>query len=92
MISTVRGCIAKVGLLLRKLSPLALEKYSNFILASNTLEEMVALLNQIFGKTESLARRRYKCHQTSKLESEGIVFYYASRVNIFCENFDFRNM
>ncbi|XP_050072320.1 uncharacterized protein K02A2.6-like [Anopheles maculipalpis] len=86
---------AKVRLLLRKLGPLEHERYVNYILPRNpreyTLETTVVKLKSIFGKTESLLTKRYKCMQLNKNKSEDFLIY-ACRVNRACVDFELGRM
>lgn len=81
---------ARVRLLLRKLSALTYERYSDSILPKHprdiSFEETVKVLKILFDRTESVFSLRYKCLQTSKQPDEDYV-KYASRVNKTCENF-----
>ncbi|XP_052895692.1 uncharacterized protein K02A2.6-like [Anopheles moucheti] len=86
---------AKVRLLLRKLGPLEHERYVNYILPQKprdfTLEATIAKLKSIFGKTESLLTKRYKCMQLVKSKSEDFLVY-ACRVNRACVDFELNGM
>ncbi|XP_054746169.1 uncharacterized protein K02A2.6-like [Anastrepha obliqua] len=81
---------SRVRLLMRKLNPIAYNKYATYILPKNprdfTFEETISKLGEMFGANESLFSIRYKCLQISKNQQEDLVSY-AARVNAQCEKF-----
>lgn len=81
---------SKVRLLMRKLNPIAHEKYASYILPKNTrdvkFKDTVKNLKEMFGAAESLFNSRYRCLQTVKNPTEDFTTY-AARVNKSCEDF-----
>ncbi|XP_054746058.1 uncharacterized protein K02A2.6-like [Anastrepha obliqua] len=81
---------SRVRLLMRKLNPIAYNKYATYILPKNprdfTFEETISKLGEMFGANESLFSIRYKCLQISKNQQEDLVSY-AARVNAQCDKF-----
>lgn len=82
---------AKVRLLLRKLGMAEHERYSSFILPAKpkamTFEDTVNTLKGLFGATESVVSKRYRCLQNVKQPTEDHVTY-ACRVNKLCVEFE----
>ena len=78
----------KVRLLLRKLSPSAYEKYSDFILPKKrndfNFNDTIDQLKEIFGNKSSLFNIRYHCFKLVKEESDDYLTY-AGIVNRECE-------
>ncbi|XP_055527429.1 uncharacterized protein K02A2.6-like [Wyeomyia smithii] len=86
---------AKVRLLLRKLNPVAHERYTSFILPKlsreYSFEETVAKLKTIFGTPVSIFYRRYQCLQTTKDEHEDFISY-SCKVNRACVDFKLQEL
>ncbi|XP_049283851.1 uncharacterized protein K02A2.6-like [Anopheles funestus] len=82
---------ARVRLLLRKLGPMEHERLINFILPSLphdfSFDAILDKLKQLFGKSESLLSRRFKCFNVTRPKSEDMLAY-ASRVNRACIDFE----
>ena len=79
---------ARVRLLLRKLNPVAYEKYAAYILPKNvrdnSFEQSVKTLKDMFGFQDSIFSLRYNCFKLVKTPQEDIISY-AARVNQVCE-------
>ncbi|XP_053691563.1 uncharacterized protein K02A2.6-like [Sabethes cyaneus] len=82
---------AKVRLLIRKLGLAEHERYLSFILPKTpkdfTFDETVTKLTGLFGTSESLISRRYRCLQVTKGPTEDFVTY-SCRVNKSCVEFE----
>lgn len=86
---------AKVRLLMRKLGIAEHERYCSFILPKTskdfTFAETVAKLKGLFGASESLISKRYRCLQTAKSSTEDFVTY-TCRINKTCVEFELGNL
>lgn len=82
---------AKTRLLLRKVGPTEYERYCNYILPQGPnmidFDTTVAKLKSLFGTTESVISRRYRCLQVTKQATEDYKSY-ACRVNKLCVDFE----
>ncbi|XP_062704096.1 uncharacterized protein K02A2.6-like [Aedes albopictus] len=82
---------AKVRLLMRKLGMSEHERYVSFILPKApkdfSFAETVKKLNSLFGASESVISRRYRCLQIVKQPTEDYVTY-ACRINKSCVEFE----
>ncbi|XP_055590830.1 uncharacterized protein K02A2.6-like [Uranotaenia lowii] len=82
---------AKVRLLLRKLGAAEHERYVNFILPRQPkdflFENTVRKLGILFGATESLISKRYRCMQIAKKSTEDYITF-SCRVNKSCVDFE----
>jgi len=83
--------VAKLRLLLKKLSVTVHDKYQHFILPKHprefSFEDTVKKLKTLFGTRSSLFSKRYKCFETSMYAEEDFISYGA-RVNKLCEDFE----
>nr|XP_049466096.1 uncharacterized protein K02A2.6-like [Anopheles coluzzii] len=86
---------AKVRLLGRKLGTAEHARFTSFILPRAprelTFDETVAKLTALFGRTESLLSKRYKCMQITKAPREDLLTF-SCRVNRACVDFEFAGM
>ncbi|XP_058817783.1 uncharacterized protein K02A2.6-like [Topomyia yanbarensis] len=82
---------AKVRLLLRKIGPLEHERYTSYILPKLPKDvnfaETVSKLKSLYGTSESVLSRRYRCLQVAKHATEDFKTY-ACRVNKLCVEFE----
>ena len=56
-----------------------------------TFDETVEKLTALFGRTESVLSKRYKCMQIAKSSKEALLTF-ACRVNRACVDFEFAGM
>ncbi|XP_058828745.1 uncharacterized protein K02A2.6-like [Topomyia yanbarensis] len=82
---------AKVRLLLRKIGPMEHERYTSYILPKLPKDvnfaETVSKLKSLYGTSESVLSRRYRCLQVAKHATEDFKTY-ACRVNKLCVEFE----
>ena len=85
----------KVRLLLRKLGPAELDKYSNLILpqkpSDRSFQDTIASLKQIFGEQASLFNTRYRCLKLVMNESDDFLTHVGI-VNRECERFKLKSL
>ncbi|XP_035918223.1 uncharacterized protein K02A2.6 [Anopheles stephensi] len=86
---------AKVRLMMRKLGTIEHARYSNYILPQLprdiSFNETVSKLKTLFGLTESLLSKRYRCLKIVKARNEDLLTF-SSRVNRACDDFQFASM
>ncbi|XP_055604188.1 uncharacterized protein K02A2.6-like [Uranotaenia lowii] len=86
---------AKVRLLMRKLGAAEHERYVSFILPRQpkdfTFTETLDKLKVIFGSTESVLNRRYRCLRLEKQPNEDYTSY-ACRINKSCVEFELQKL
>lgn len=61
-----------ISIAMRKLSPLEPKKFTSYILPKKPrFDDMVSKLKILFGTTESVGSRRYRCLQVKRQVTEG---------------------